>query len=198
MLWNLSKFAESLVPLLDSDFEVSKVIATNCLKKFPEKFEYLWLKEVRKKFGLRKNKIEDEKIINDFFEIIKAENLDFTMSFRNLSKIVRNEKCQFLNNNSKNIGIFNEWVKNWKVRIESENLEKNKIANEMDLVNPIYIPRNHLVEDIIDSAVNNNDFEKMKVLLNILRKPFSEEKNYSKFSSPPTPEEIIGHTFCGT
>lgn len=198
MLWNLSKFAESLVPLLDSDFEVSKVIATNCLKKFPEKFEYLWLKEVRKKFGLRKNKIEDEKIINDFFEIIKAENLDFTMSFRNLSKIVRNEKCQFLNNNSKNIGIFNEWVKNWKVRIESENLEKNKIANEMDLVNPIYIPRNHLVEDIIDSAVNNNDFEKMKVLLNILRKPFSEEKNYSKFSSPPTPDEIIGHTFCGT
>ena len=76
--------------------------------------------------------------------------------------------------------------------------KKKQIANQMDQVNPIYIPRNHLVEDAIDSAVENNDFKKMKMLLRVIKEPFSEKKKYSIFSSPPKPNEIVKNTFCGT
>ena len=87
MLWNLSKFAELIViPLLSDNIEDAKKIAIEYLKEFPEIFEKNWLKEMRRKIGLTSIQNEDIKIINDFLELIKNENLDFTLSFRNLSK----------------------------------------------------------------------------------------------------------------
>jgi len=198
MLWNLSKFAECMIPLLDNDFEVSKNIASACLKKFPKIFEEFWFNKIRSKFGFHKKKKGDNEIIYNFFEILRSENLDFTNSFRNLSKIIKNDEKKIPYINLKDAKKLEKWINNWINRIEYEKQEKKQIANQMDLVNPIYIPRNHLVEDAIDSAVENNDFKKMKMLLRVIKEPFSEKKKYSIFSSPPKPNEIVKNTFCGT
>ena len=68
----------------------------------------------------------------------------------------------------------------------------------MKSINPIYIPRNHLVEKIIDKAVNNNDFSMLREMLSLIREPYKNKKNMKKYSEPPSPREIIKNTFCGT
>ncbi len=198
MLWNLSKFAESIIPLLSDNIEDAKKIAIECLKEFPEIFEKNWLKEMRRKIGLTSIQNEDIKIINDFLELIKNENLDFTLSFRNLSNLINSNSKKKDENNFKDKNNFNEWFLRWNKRLEKEKLEKSKIALEMNKINPFYIPRNHLVEDVINAAVNNNDFSKLKELLKVVRKPFTKGDFDKKYSLPPLPEEIISNTFCGT
>ncbi len=196
MLWNLSKFAESIIPILSNNFENSKKIAIECLNEFPKIFEKNWLIEMRKKFGLTRGLREDVKIINEFLELIRVENLDFTISFRNLSNIIN--KTEKINENLKRKERFNEWILSWKKRLEKEKLEKSKIAIKMKKINPYYIPRNHLVEAAIDAAVNKDDFSEMRELLKISRKPFSKGNFKKKYSLPPEPNEVVSNTFCGT
>ena len=130
MLWNLSKFAESIIPLLDENLEKAKKIAIECLNEFPKKFEKSWLKEMRRKFGLTRIFSEDINIIDDFLKLMRIENLDFTLSFRNLSDLI----CETEKKNNfklKNTKIIDEWILKWNKRLEKEKLGKSQIASEM-------------------------------------------------------------------
>ena len=98
MLWNLSKFAECLIPLLDNNFETAKKKAINCLEIYPKYFEKCWLDEMRKKLGFKKKIKDDHILINDFFKIMQKNNMDFTLSFRNLSKITSSKINSFFEN----------------------------------------------------------------------------------------------------
>ncbi len=198
MFWNLSKFAESLLPLLNENMEKSKEKAVNSLKLFPKYFEENWSKEMSKKIGLKKSRKKDLEIINDFLELLKNNNIDFTLAFRELSKLIKKINTPFFNKNIKNRKQFTEWSLRWKKRLEQESFNESQIAIEMDKVNPIYIPRNHLVENIIKNAELHDDFSPMKEMLDIIKKPFSEKPLKEKFSLPPEPHEVVPNTFCGT
>ena len=197
MLWNLSKFAESIMPLLDKNFDNSRQKAIYYLKEFPKYFENNWLREMRKKFGFKKKLSDDLNLINDFFEIVKNEKLDYTLAFRSLSRILMGEKNNFYKIRNNKVEEFKSWILRWNKRLESENYQKSTIAKRMMSVNPIYIPRNHLVESVIESALQN-DFSKMKNLLKIIKDPFNEKQVNKKFSLPPKSNEVVPNTFCGT
>ena len=167
------------------------------MNEFPKKFEKSWLKEMRRKFGLTRIFSEDINIIDDFLKLMRIENLDFTLSFRNLSDLI----CETEKKNNfklKNTKIIDEWILKWNKRLEKEKLGKSQIASEMKKINPLYIPRNHLVEAAINLAVNKKDYSEVRELLKIVRKPFSKGSFNKKYSLPPESDEIVSNTFCGT
>ena len=130
--------------------------------------------------------------------MIRVENLDFTLSFRNLSNLLTNKNEKEIKSQFKDKRRLDTWISSWKERLKNESSDVLVTSFEMEKVNPLYIPRNHLVDSIINAAVQNNDFSEMKELLKVIRKPFSNESFNKKYKSPPRPDQIISNTFCGT
>ncbi len=198
IFWNLSKFAESLLPILSDNAKESKKLAIECLEIFPGYFEQTWLNEMKKKIGLSKNEKEDHVILNEFFEILRINNLDFTLSFRKLSKYLTEENDDHFKKNIKDNINFQNWVAKWKKRLSKENMSFTVLSEKMNNTNPIYIPRNHLVEKIIESSVSTKNFTELNKLLKAIQNPFSEDSLTTEYTLSPKKNEIVPFTFCGT
>ena len=150
-----------------------------------------------KKIGISNTKKEDQLLVDDLLKILSKENLDFTLSFRNLSKLdSKNNHVYF--KKIRNKKEFGDWVDKWNDRLRYEKKEISKIKSGLNSVNPIYIPRNHIIEKIIESVEEKNDFSPMKKFLSIIEKPFTSQNVNVKYESAPEPHEIISNTFCGT
>ena len=198
IFWNLAKFAESLLPILSDNTKESKKHAMECLEVFPSYFEKRWLNEMKKKIGLSKHEKEDHVILNEFFEILRTNNLDFTLSFRKLSKYLTEVNDDYFCKNVRDKKKLNSWVSKWKKRLSKENLSFTNLSEKMENTNPLYIPRNHIVERIIESSVSKNDFTEMKRFLKVIQKPFSEDSLTTEYTVSPKKDEIVPFTFCGT
>ncbi len=198
-LWNLSRLAECLLPLIDEDINKAKKIAVAHLEKFPMIFQELWLKGMKKKLGFTKSFSEDPNLLTSFLELLKLQKVDFTLAFRKLSANINREEFddEFLHL-FKNQNSALSWLKDWKKRILKEKINYLQISKRMKKINPKYIARNHLVEKAIDEAINKNDYSFTRQLLKLLRKPFVGRKNMESFSNPPNSSEVVKNTFCGT
>ena len=199
MFWNISKFAESILPILNKNNELAKKSAIEILQHYPKIFEKIWLKEMKKKIGLLRSKSSDFNLLKEFLEIIHVEKLDFTNSFRYLS-LLKNKK-EF---NEKFINSFKDknkiktWIIKWESRLKYEKEEINKILKKMESINPVYIPRNHIVEKIIEEVAVKKENSLLDTFLKMIENPFKYSKDFHELSKPPKPEEIIKNTFCGT
>ncbi len=199
MLWNLSIFAQCLSPLISNNEKKSRTIIIDSLNLFAEFFEEYWMSNFRKKLGMKKSFPEDKKLIQSFLEILLKQNIDFTSAFRDLS----NTKDSFKEGDliislSKNKTSIVNWLGAWKKRISKERRSIENIKKDMKKVNPVYVPRNHILEKIIKEAVENEKFSLMNDLLDIIKNPFNEKKNKKYFSLPPSSNQIVRNTFCGT
>ena len=141
---------------------------------------------------------ENRNLIEKFLEIMFEQKTDFTLTFRKLSESLENQekKLKFFSL-FKNEKHLTNWYNNWTERLEKEKYSKEKIAEKMKNKNPLFIPRNHLIEKCINDAVEKSDFSMVNDLLEVLKKPFEYNKKLS-FSDPPKPNEDIKNTFCGT
>lgn len=184
--WNCARFAETILPLFNNDIEKSFEIAEDIIKTFPSIYSSYWLDGIRKKIGLLTAQADDDKLIKDLLTIMHQSNADFTNTFRNLA----NSKID----NPK----FLEWKKAWQIRLDSENKNFKEHTKLMNSVNPAFIPRNHLVERVIKSAVEDNDFSPLKTILNILNKPYNNQTKFLDYTTLPNDEERVAATFCGT
>ncbi|MDC0073362.1 YdiU family protein [Alphaproteobacteria bacterium] len=192
--WNLARFAESIITLIDPNLNNAISIANELIGEFDKKYNTFWKKGMKKKIGLSKNEIGDESLILDLLKIMENNSLDYTATFRNLSDFLDiNIELQ-----DKKFDYLNSWLLRWKDRIKIESSKSEDLKKEMNNVNPIYIPRNHIVEKAINQAYNNNDYEIFLDFLNALNNPYKEKNKLSKFSEPPKPEEKVLQTFCGT
>ena len=174
-LWNLSRFAETLLPLIHDDQNTAVELATNVLRDFLPAYEQHWLQGMRAKLGITVPHESDRQLANDFLQLLQDHNLDFTQSFRRLST-----------NQTPNA----EWAKRWQPR-------RTATPAAMDQVNPIYIPRNHLVEAALKSAEANN-FEPFETLNEVLKDPFTERPGLEPFAQPNPAPNPAYRTFCGT
>ena len=197
MFWNISKFAESLLPILETNQESAKKKALEVLKDFPKTFEICWLKVMKKKLGLTIDLKNDYEIVSDFLDLIYSENLDYTNSFRKLSSF-NLHKINLQNLSIKNKVKFEKWLNLWKVRLLKEKKNIKEIFCDINRVNPVYIPRNHLVEKVINEVIQNNKTELLTTALNLIRNPFKFDNKYKLLSVPPKPSEQVKNTFCGT
>ena len=188
--WNLSRFAECLIPLIDKDQNKSIELATEIINSFEKKYEEKWLNMMRDKLGLFGIEDKDKFLILDLLTWMHQKKLDYTNTFCYLmhSEIEKNEN--FEDNDFKN------WKKRWQERLKINNNTPEKYIKLMRSVNPMVIPRNHKVEEVLSEA-NKNNTEPLNQFLQILNNPYSEQKNIKEFQTPSSSKEKY-QTFCGT
>ena len=196
--WNMACFANSLLGLIDKDTEKATDKAQKVINNFPNKMSEAMMSVMCKKIGLDSTKPNSKETLTKLLRIMLDNKSDYTLTFRYLSEIIKGKrdslfKQQFLEHKQ-----ISNWLKEWKELIKDQNLDKKEIASSMESLNPVFIPRNHLIERAIKAAVENNDFSEMKTLLTILSKPYEEQSKYDEYMKPPKPHEVVHQTFCGT
>ena len=196
--WNMACFANSLLGLIDKDTEKATSKAQKVINNFPNKMSEAVMSVMCKKIGLDSTKTNSQEASTKLLRIMLDNKSDYTLTFRYLSEIIKGKrdssfKQQFLEHNQ-----ISNWLKEWKELIKDQDLAKKEIVLSMESSNPVFIPRNHLVERAIEAAVENNDFSEMKTLLTILSKPYEEQSKYGEYMKPPKPQEVVLQTFCGT
>ena len=197
--WNLARLAETLLPLLNVDNKRAMQLATEAINAFPEQYEKSWLTLMRRKMGLHQAEAGDAELARDFLEALQAGQADYTLSWRYLADVTEHSPARLRSVFRADTKKLDAWLHRWLVRLEKEGLPAAKIAAEMRCVNPYLIPRNHLVEQVLKAASENNNIEPFNRLLEALDDPYSEHESVSNYAKPATFEQTAGYqTFCGT
>ena len=187
--WNLSRFAECLIPLIDGDQDKAIKLATEVIDTFEKKYEEKWLGMMRSKIGLTDEDEKDKFLILDLLTWMHQNKVDYTNTFCHLMNFQTQNDIVYENNE------FSDWKKRWQERL-SQNSSSEKYINLMRSVNPIVIPRNHIVEDALKKA-NQGNFEPINNFLKILSSPYTNQKHISEYQIPSQFDENY-QTFCGT
>ncbi|WP_440927114.1 protein adenylyltransferase SelO [Candidatus Pelagibacter sp.] len=187
--WNLARFAECLIPLIDKDEDTAIKLATDLIDNFQNIYEDKWLNMIRDKLGLFGEEKNDKKLINDLFNWMEKNKADYTNTFCHLMGINSEEVY-------KNVEFIN-WKNEWKKRSELNNSTKEKQINLMKKNNPTVIPRNHKVEEALAEA-DKGGLDKMKKLLAILKNPYDNQNNIQEYQTPAPSSNEKYQTFCGT
>ena len=187
--WNLARFAECLIPLIDKDEDTAIKLATDLIDNFQNIYEDKWLNMIRDKLGLFGEEKNDKKLINDLFNWMEKNKADYTNTFCHLMGINSDEVY-------KNVEFIN-WKNEWKKRSELNNSTKEKQIKLMKKNNPTVIPRNHKVEEALAEA-DKGSLDKMKKLLAILKNPYDNQNNIQEYQTPAPSNNEKYQTFCGT
>jgi uncharacterized protein YdiU (UPF0061 family) len=198
-LWNLTRLAECLLPLFSDDQEKAVAEALDILGAFSETFSTAYQAGLRKKVGLFTERDGDEALIQDLLEAMAKNQADFTLTFRKLADAAGDEtgiadaRAQFTDPTA-----FDEWAKRWRERTALEPQSATERQAAMRAVNPMFIPRNHRVEAVIQAAVNNDDYAPFEELVKVLARPYEDQPDYAAYADPPLPDQRVLQTFCGT
>ena len=189
-LWNMSRLAETLVPLVDEDMNkgVEKVEAV--LADFPSCFKTRYKDRFRKKLALPASGDSDE-LIKSGLGLLANQEVDFTLFFRRLTQVATGGDVSELSSMFSDQQPFQRWFEQW------QKAACTQAKAEMSSVNPILIPRNHRVEEAIQGAYVG-DYAPFHRLVSALRTPFEESEDHADLEKPPLPEECVRETFCGT
>jgi uncharacterized protein YdiU (UPF0061 family) len=190
-LWNLTRLAECLLPLLDGD----ETAATDALATFAPRFQAAYFAGLRRKIGLLAEREGDDELTQSLLNLMATDGADFTLTFRRLCDAAEgpagNAAVRAL---FKDAGAYDAWAARWRVRLAAE----KSAAGAMRAVNPAFIPRNHLVEAALTAAVERSDFQPFEDLLAVLSRPFDDQPGVAHYATPPRDEERVLQTFCGT
>jgi len=189
--WNLARFAECLLPLLDKNKDKAIEIATQTVNTFEKNYEFEWLNMMRDKLGLFGEDPKDQVLILDLLTWMHQNKADYTNTFCFLMN-EKIEKSEIYNNEN-----FLIWKKRWKDRLKLNNNAPEKYIKLMRSVNPLIIPRNHKVEEALEAA-SNNDIKPIKNLVKVLENPYENQDEISKYQLPAPPSTQKYQTFCGT
>lgn len=187
--WNLTRLAETLLPILDSSPERAKELATTALNQFIDHFQPNYLNHFREKLGLPTDTHLDASaaFIKSTLGTLARNKVDFTLFFRHLTLFAASDARSNLDQI-----ITQPWISDWKSLTKS-----NDYLAKMKSSNPIIIPRNHRIEEAIQAAYQN-DFSLFHRLADALAKPFNENPEYADLELAPLPEQCVKNTFCGT
>jgi serine/tyrosine/threonine adenylyltransferase len=197
-LWNLTRLAETLLPLLAEDTDAAIEIAQEALALFQPRFMQRHGQGMLAKLGLGTLREGDPELSNAMLDAMQANLVDFTLFFRRLSYAIEP-------------GIGDEPVRElfvdptaadtvlnlWRARLALEGQTVSEIRSRMQAVNPVYIPRNHRIEAVIQAA-NQGDFAPFEELSTVLSQPFTARPEFARYEDPPLEHERVRATFCGT
>ena len=189
--WNLARFAECLIPFLDTNKDEAIKIATNKINEFDKKYEKKWLKMMSDKIGLLDTEKEDEVLILDLLQWMHSNKADYTNTFYNLI----NEKI--FSNQVYDNADFLTWKDRWKMRLSKYKNKMDKVEEKMKFSNPIIIPRNYKVEEAL-SAAENGDIGLVEILLKALEKPYENNSSLKDFQITEKLNKSGYKTYCGT
>jgi len=199
--WNLARFAETLIPIIDDDAASATGLAQAVIDDFPRQFEAAWLAAMRAKLGLMTERAEDADLIGRLLDAMHANGADFTLTFRRLCdaasqddrKSAMGPRTLFADP-----AAYDAWEAQWQQRLGEEDLHPAARAQAMRSCNPARIPRNHRVEQAIRAAVDFDDLEPAITLLKAVSVPYAEDESLAQFTLPAQAAERVTQTFCGT
>ena len=187
LVWNMAQLATALVPLMpDQDEAVS--LFTRIIHAMPDQIERTWRQRFGEKIGLAAAGAEDDALINDLLSLMAEGRADFTNTFRALADPDGKPRDQFLDP-----AAFDPWATRWQARLAQEAEPHARMAR----VNPVFIPRNHRIEQMIAAAVSG-DYAPFHRLLTVLAHPYTMQPDAQDLTRPPAESEIVRQTFCGT
>ena len=190
-LWNLTRLAECLLPLLGDNEDLAK----DALGGFAPRFEAAYFAGLRRKIGLVHEEEGDDNLTQDLLKLMASDGADFTLTFRQMCEAAESAagdvavRARFVD-----AGGYDDWAARWRVRLARE----VDPAAVMRAANPAFIPRNHLVEAALAAAGERGDFEPFETLLGVLSQPYRDDPAFERYAQPPRREERVLQTFCGT
>jgi serine/tyrosine/threonine adenylyltransferase len=195
--WNLARFGETLLSLIDDDRNRAIVRATEAVNAFPEQYERQWLRGMRAKLGLINEEEADLNLATGFLTAIEGNNVDYTLAFRYLADAAlgQEEPIRAL---FADASVYDLWSGHWRARVARETVTPFERAQAMRRANPAFIPRNHRVEEALSAAVERSDYAPFETLLNILSNPFDDQPEFAAFAEPAPEGRGDYRTFCGT
>ncbi len=190
--WNLERFAESLIPLINTDENLGLEIASEIMNSFAEKYKKSWLEMMKKKLGLIGDDVNDQNLILDLLTWMHKNKADYTNTF-----------CDLMNKLSIKNEIFNDqdfliWKKRWEKRVKFNDNAFSKSHEIMRNANPLLIPRNHIVEKILSDAEDKIELDGLKEFFEVMKDPYKMFPKISKFQSTPDTKKENYVTYCGT
>ena len=188
--WNLARLAECLIPLIDTNHNKSIELATDIINSFEKKYEEKWMEMMRHKLGLSILDEKDKFLILDLLTWMHQHKADYTNTF-----------CYLMNEKIQNDKIYTDyhfkiWKKRWQERLKKEKNIQDKSIKLMKKNNPIVIPRNHKIEEVLNEAQEDN-LKPFLRLLEILKKPYSSREDLKDYQTLSNSNEKY-KTFCGT
>ena len=149
---------------------------------------------MRQKIGLYDIEEKDGELVNTWLNILQENELDYTASFRSLSESLNNDKKS---PELDRVEGFEGFWKQWKERVERQGADLKAISSQMNDINPLYIPRNHVIEEIIENSIKGND-ELFHKVLEIIKSPFTHQTGAEFLQEIPKKDQRVQNTFCGT
>jgi uncharacterized protein YdiU (UPF0061 family) len=196
MHWNMARFAEALLPAIHAVDPADVDRAKDLVEAVPDRFRVAWFERMRAKLGLAKAEKADSELIDSLFAELERHGADFTGFFRALAMLLRGDGAPLA-------ALLPEpdamapWVADWWARLEREPIGPARRADAMDAVNPLYIPRNHLVEAAL-AAAEGGDMDPWLRLLEVVQNPYAERPGLAGFADPAPGDFGPYTTFCGT
>jgi uncharacterized protein YdiU (UPF0061 family) len=202
MQWNLTRLAESLLPLLEAESgseAAGMTSAQEALAGFAVTFHQSLHAGLRRKLGLLTEREGDEALALDLLERMAANRADFTLTFRSLGNAAAgHEGDAAVRALFPEPAAYDAWAVAWRKRLNEENTSTELRVETMRRANPAVIPRNHLVQEVIDAAILRQDFRPFEDLLAAVTRPFEDRPTSDRYTAPARPEECVIATFCGT
>jgi len=208
-LWNLSRLAETLLPLLVEDSDIAVEMAQDALQGYVKSYEQHWLNGMQAKCGLTMDvdktiSDEDKPLIEALLNTMADNQADFTLTFHYLSQLTAQPSIPSSEQEVAMRLLFSDpshidgWLCQWRKRLSDETQDDEERQASMQRVNPVYIPRNHQIEAAIRAAEDHDDFSVFHDLYEVLQTPHTYQTGKAEYMQPPQPEEAVKHTFCGT
>ncbi|MCB0414531.1 MAG: YdiU family protein [Bdellovibrionales bacterium] len=195
-LWNLSRFAETLIPLMDTTETEAISKLTEALEQIAIQFEKDWLDQMSLKLGIENIEHNNKDLILNFLNMLEKNQLDFTNSFIALFSESYPESPFSIEDICEN-KEFQEFKNQWDCYLKQKNISSADAFKIAKKVNPLVIPRNHFVEIAIEKAYKN-DYSYLEKLVSIIQNPFELKKDAYSWTAPPKSSEKVTKTFCGT
>ena len=190
MHWNMACLASALLPLLEIQLneKESQEVLRSALEDFPIKYAQTWQNLFRAKLGLQLSLEDDIPLLETLLQAMHDSRIDFTSFFRGLSKVGLNTKLDDISvrNDFIDRAAIDQWFESYLSRIKLENTNNEERSSLMNRVNPKFILRNHLAQNAIEKA-QNDDFSEIEKLLHILSSPYEEQSEYEVYAKPPPP-----------
>lgn len=189
--WNLARFAEAILPLLHEEKAEAIKMAEEAINAFPDLYQTKWLAMMRRKLGLFNEQLNDMELFSDLLAWMTQHEADYTNTFRALGSNIKPAGLAYDSDS------FQKWYDRWRLRLKQNDIPFQTSLHLMQANNPSVIPRNHKVNQCLNAA-EKGDIKPLKDLMHALHHPYRESSEIKNYQSPPTQQERVNQTFCGT
>ncbi|MFO1148354.1 MAG: YdiU family protein [Alsobacter sp.] len=197
--WNLARLAECFIPLLGDSKEAGLDEAKAAIERFPELFQAAYGEGAAAKLGLASPRPDDLQLMQDLLDLMAAHGADFTLTFRRLCDAAEDPaRDGWVRSALGGSDLFDGWDRRWRERLADDAASPAERAARMRRANPLFIPRNHRVEEALGAAVEEGNLAPFHSLRAVLQRPFEDQPEHAAYAEPAPDGGRDYVTFCGT